>query len=116
MGSRGLSLCVASAARAKFQHMSRYASRLLSTVVDQDGEGYNPRQATGRGLPRSCSQPRRLVPKPAAAVSAHVLGIVASMTGFARAEGEADGLAWSWELKSVNGKSLDLRFRLPAGF
>jgi uncharacterized protein (TIGR00255 family) len=56
------------------------------------------------------------VPKPAAAVSAHVLGIVASMTGFARAEGEADGLAWSWELKSVNGKSLDLRFRLPAGF
>jgi len=38
------------------------------------------------------------------------------MTGFARAEGEADGLAWSWELKSVNGKSLDLRFRLPAGF
>jgi len=37
------------------------------------------------------------------------------MTGFARAEGEADGLAWSWELKSVNGKSLDLRFRLPAG-
>ena len=46
----------------------------------------------------------------------HALGTVASMTGFARAEGEADGLAWSWELKSVNGKSLDLRFRLPAGF
>ncbi len=38
------------------------------------------------------------------------------MTGFARAEGEAEGLAWSWELKSVNGKSLDLRFRLPPGF
>ncbi len=42
--------------------------------------------------------------------------MVASMTGFARAEGEAEGLAWGWELKSVNGKSLDLRFRLPAGF
>jgi len=56
------------------------------------------------------------VPKPAAAAPAPVLGTVASMTGFARAEGEADGLAWSWELKSVNGKSLDLRFRLPAGF
>jgi uncharacterized protein (TIGR00255 family) len=55
------------------------------------------------------------VPKTAAA-PAHILGIVASMTGFARAEGEAEGLAWSWELKSVNGKSLDLRFRLPAGF
>jgi uncharacterized protein (TIGR00255 family) len=37
------------------------------------------------------------------------------MTGFARAEGEADGIAWSCELKSVNGKSLDLRFRLPGG-
>jgi uncharacterized protein (TIGR00255 family) len=55
------------------------------------------------------------VPETAAA-PAHVLGTVASMTGFARAEGEADGLTWSWELKSVNGKSLDLRFRLPAGF
>jgi len=38
------------------------------------------------------------------------------MTGFARVEGEAEGLSWSWELKSVNGKSLDLRFRLPPGF
>ena len=55
------------------------------------------------------------MPKPAAA-PAHPLGVLASMTGFARAEGEGDGLAWSWELKSVNGKSLDLRFRLPAGF
>jgi len=56
------------------------------------------------------------VPKPATAAPAHALGILASMTGFARAEGEGEGLAWSWELKSVNGKSLDLRFRLPAGF
>jgi uncharacterized protein (TIGR00255 family) len=47
---------------------------------------------------------------------AHALGNLASMTGFARVEGEADGLSWSWELKSVNGKSLDLRFRLPPGF
>lgn len=44
------------------------------------------------------------------------LGPVASMTGFARAEGEAQGLAWTWEIKSVNSKSLDLRFRLPPGF
>jgi uncharacterized protein (TIGR00255 family) len=41
---------------------------------------------------------------------------VASMTGFARAEGHADGTSWVWELKSVNSKSLDLRFRLPPGF
>ena len=56
------------------------------------------------------------MPETAATGSAHVLGAVASMTGFARAEGEADGVAWTWELKSVNGKSLDLRFRLPGGF
>jgi uncharacterized protein (TIGR00255 family) len=39
-----------------------------------------------------------------------------SMTGFARTEGEADGISWAWELKSVNGRSLDLRLRLPPGF
>ncbi|HYL33011.1 MAG TPA: YicC/YloC family endoribonuclease [Stellaceae bacterium] len=41
---------------------------------------------------------------------------VASMTGFARSEGHADGLGWVWEIKSVNSKSLDLRCRVPAGF
>ena len=39
-----------------------------------------------------------------------------SMTGFSRSEGSVDGLAWSWELRSVNGRGLDLRFRLPSGF
>ena len=38
------------------------------------------------------------------------------MTGFARAEGEANGVSFAWELKSVNGKSLDLRLRLAPGF
>jgi len=41
---------------------------------------------------------------------------VASMTGFSRAQGGTDGLAWIWELRSVNGRGLDLRFRLPAGW
>ena len=41
---------------------------------------------------------------------------VFSMTGFARTEGEADGISWAWELKSVNSRSLDLRLRLPPGF
>lgn len=40
---------------------------------------------------------------------------LASMTGFARAEGEAAGATWTWELRSVNGRGLDLRFRLPPG-
>ena len=38
------------------------------------------------------------------------------MTGFARAEGEAQGISWIWELKSVNGRALDLRLRLAPGF
>jgi uncharacterized protein (TIGR00255 family) len=37
------------------------------------------------------------------------------MTGFARHRGEAHGIAWVWEVKSVNGRGLDLRFRLPNG-
>ncbi len=41
---------------------------------------------------------------------------VSSMTGFARTEGQTEGLAWAWELRSVNGKSLDLRLRLPPGW
>ncbi len=41
---------------------------------------------------------------------------LASMTGFARTEGSAAGLAWAWELRSVNGRGLDLKIRLPPGF
>ena len=37
------------------------------------------------------------------------------MTGFAHTEGVVDGLAWAWELRSVNGRGLELRFRLPPG-
>jgi uncharacterized protein (TIGR00255 family) len=39
-----------------------------------------------------------------------------SMTGFARADGENGASRWHWELRSVNGKGLDVRFRLPQGF
>ncbi len=39
-----------------------------------------------------------------------------SMTGFARADGEVSGLVFVWEAKSVNGKGLEVRLRLPAGF
>jgi len=37
------------------------------------------------------------------------------MTGFARAEGFSDGFAWSWEIRSVNGRNLDVRAKLPPG-
>jgi uncharacterized protein (TIGR00255 family) len=41
---------------------------------------------------------------------------LSSMTGFARAHGVAGAYVWSWELKSVNAKGLDIRFRLPPGW
>jgi uncharacterized protein (TIGR00255 family) len=38
------------------------------------------------------------------------------MTGFARQDGAGEGLAWVWEARSVNGRGLDVRLRLPPGF
>lgn len=36
-----------------------------------------------------------------------------SMTGFASGQGEALGLTWSWDLRSVNARGLDIRVRVP---
>lgn len=41
---------------------------------------------------------------------------IESMTGFARASGQAGDDRIVWELKSVNGKGLDTRLRLQPGF
>ena len=45
---------------------------------------------------------------------------IASMTGFARANGTLqttnETINWVWEIKSVNGKSLDVKVRLPIGY
>ena len=41
---------------------------------------------------------------------------LSSMTGFARSHGVSGSYAWSWEIKSVNAKGLELRLRLPPGF
>ncbi|MFQ5533872.1 MAG: YicC/YloC family endoribonuclease [Sphingomonadales bacterium] len=40
---------------------------------------------------------------------------ISSMTGFARIQGEGNGLTWIWEVKSVNGRNFDVRCRLPSG-
>ncbi len=40
---------------------------------------------------------------------------LASMTGFARVESNHNDTRWVWELRSVNGKGLDTRLRLPQG-
>jgi uncharacterized protein (TIGR00255 family) len=41
---------------------------------------------------------------------------IASMTGFAREAGATGPYQWAWEIKSVNGRGLDVRLRLPPGF
>lgn len=41
---------------------------------------------------------------------------LSSMTGFARSHGTSGTYTWSWELKSVNAKGLELRLRLPSGW
>ena len=41
---------------------------------------------------------------------------VASMTGFAESAGSQGALRWRWEAKSVNGRSLDMRLRIPPGY
>ena len=42
------------------------------------------------------------------------------MTGFARINGALslgdNNVSWSWEVKSVNGKGLDIKYRLPMGY
>jgi uncharacterized protein (TIGR00255 family) len=40
---------------------------------------------------------------------------ISSITGFARESGSAGPYQWAWELKSVNGRGLEVRVRTPAG-
>ncbi len=40
---------------------------------------------------------------------------IASMTGFARTAGTTGSVQWAWEVRSVNGRGLDVRVRVPAG-
>ena len=41
---------------------------------------------------------------------------LASMTGYARAIGAVPGASFTCEVKSVNGRGLDIRLRLAPGF
>ena len=38
-----------------------------------------------------------------------------SMTGFAAVSGQFEGVGWAWEIRSVNGRGLDVRLRLAEG-
>lgn len=39
-----------------------------------------------------------------------------SMTGFARDDGAKNDFVWHWEIKTVNGRNLDIRCRMAQGF
>ncbi|MFV2035240.1 MAG: YicC family protein, partial [Halocynthiibacter sp.] len=41
---------------------------------------------------------------------------LSSMTGFGAASGASEGVDWSWELRCLNGRSLDVRLRVPGGY
>jgi len=46
--------------------------------------------------------------------------VIRSMTAFANQQGHADSGAgtasWTWDVRSVNGRGLDIKARLPDGF
>ncbi len=42
--------------------------------------------------------------------------MISSMTGFSREAGSFGAIGWAWEIKSVNGRNLDVRVRVPLGF
>ena len=41
--------------------------------------------------------------------------MVNSMTGFASLGGQSEDMQWTWEIRSVNGRGLDIKARLPEG-
>jgi uncharacterized protein (TIGR00255 family) len=41
--------------------------------------------------------------------------LLSGMTGFGRADGKFGDVAWVWEARSVNGRNLDVKFRVPPG-
>jgi uncharacterized protein (TIGR00255 family) len=55
------------------------------------------------------------ITKPSESFSGERALSVASMTGYARAEGRDAQVSWVWEAKSVNGRGLEMRCRLPSG-
>jgi uncharacterized protein (TIGR00255 family) len=42
--------------------------------------------------------------------------LIASMTGYARTQGSDERRRWVWEARSVNGRNLEIRCRVPQGF
>jgi uncharacterized protein (TIGR00255 family) len=41
---------------------------------------------------------------------------LSGMTGFGRSDGNFADIAWTWEVRSVNGRNLDVKYRTPPGY
>lgn len=81
-----------------------------------------PRRPHPRGMSLRPNEPAPTVPRGQGQTSVRAnpsdgaLRPVQSMTGFARATGAEGERRWTWELRSVNGRGLEPRFRLPPGY
>ena len=73
------------------------------------GKGY-------KGVPPLCRSQQRKLALSASESTAKAKTPLASMTGFARSEGDLGAFSWAWEARSVNAKSLDVRARIAGGF
>jgi UPF0755 protein len=71
------------------------------------GRAASPRPSVTRRSCRPASACRRA---DAAAMT------IKSMTGFARESGSTGPHLWAWEIRTVNGRGLDIRLRVPPGF
>src|SRR5260370_18595624 len=53
---------------------------------------------------------------PRRAAASGVRRLIASMTGYARAQGSDERRRWAWEARTVNGRNLEVRCPVPQGF
>lgn len=84
------------------------------------------RLKAGRVPVLACRRPANRLVSPAHELTIHAEPVEAracgtpmtlkSMTGFARADGAAGQTRWHWEVRSVNGRGLDLRLKLAPGY
>src|SRR5262245_52158614 len=77
-----------------------------------------PSPSTRKTFPpigKSATPTQRLASTRPLSASSDGAGMIRGMTGFGRSQGQAPWGAWAWEVRSVNGKAVDLRTNLPPG-
>lgn len=96
----------------------RFRSESPSGKVRPEPDGARPRvclSASGQAVSVPAHQ-LTIHAEPAGARGLWYPMTLKSMTGFARADGAAGHTRWHWEVRSVNGRGLDLRLKLAPGY